>query len=138
MVFGLFKKSSGDEQVTTYSDVTVVSLQKSAYYADARDNLLKTVQQAVEDSPTGRVVIEMSNVKQFTSGPLGALVVCARKAESADIHLDENELEAAMWVSKNEMREALAGRNDSIAPARKGAVAQIILQSWVDGIVPGF
>ncbi len=81
MVFGLFKKSGGGEQVSTYADVVVVSLSKSAYYADARDNLLKTVQQAVDDSPTGRVVIEMSNVKQFTSGPLGALVVCARKAD---------------------------------------------------------
>ena len=81
MVFGLFKKSGGGEQVSTYADVVVVSLPKSAYYADARDNLLKTVQQAVDDSPTGRVVIEMSNVKQFTSGPLGALVVCARKAD---------------------------------------------------------
>ena len=81
MVFGLFKKSGGGEQVSTYADVVVVSLSKSAYYADARDNLLKTVQQAVDDSPTGRVVIEMSNVRQFTSGPLGALVVCARKAD---------------------------------------------------------
>ena len=44
MVFGLFKKSGGGEQVSTYADVVVVSLLESAYYADARDNLLKTVQ----------------------------------------------------------------------------------------------
>ena len=81
MVFGLFKKSGDAEKVDTYGDVVVVSLQKTAYYADARDALLKTVQQAIEDSQSGKVVIEMSNVKQFTSGPLGALVVCARKAD---------------------------------------------------------
>ena len=59
----------------------VISLQKAAYYADARDDLLKTVHQAIEDSPSGKIVIEMSKVKQFTSGPLGALVVSARKAD---------------------------------------------------------
>lgn len=81
MVFGLFKKSGDDEAVTKYADVVVVSLQKSAYYADARDGLIKTVGKAIEDSPSGKVVIEMRNVKQFTSGPLGALVVSARKAD---------------------------------------------------------
>lgn len=81
MVFGLFKKGSDAEEVRKFGDVVVVSLNKSAYYADARDSLIKTVGKAVEDSPSGKVVIEMSQVKQFTSGPLGALVVSARKAD---------------------------------------------------------
>lgn len=80
MVFGFFKKSSCDDNVTRYADVAVVALSKSAYYADSRDELIKLVSKAIEESPTGRVVIEMGKVKQFTSGPLGALVVCARKA----------------------------------------------------------
>ncbi|MEL7465705.1 MAG: hypothetical protein AAFN79_16675 [Pseudomonadota bacterium] len=82
MVFGLFKKGGGSgEKVAQYGDVMVVTLQKSAYYADARDDLIKTVGKAIEDSPSGKVVIEMGEVKQFTSGPLGALVVSARKAD---------------------------------------------------------
>ena len=81
MVFGFFRKGGGEEEaVSRHADVVVVSLRKSAYYADSRDALLKTVGAAIEDSPTGKVVIEMSGVKQFTSGPLGALVVSARKA----------------------------------------------------------
>lgn len=81
MVFGLFKKKSEEEPVSQYGDVIVVTLTKTAYYADARDALIQTVGQAIEDSPTGKVVIEMGAVKQFTSGPLGALVVSARKAD---------------------------------------------------------
>ena len=82
MVFGLFKKGGGgDDIVTHYADVAVVTLKKSAYYADARDGLIKTVGKAIEESPNGKVVIEMGEVKQFTSGPLGALVVSARKAD---------------------------------------------------------
>ena len=81
MVFGLFRKGGDAEEVKKYADVVVVSLPKSAYYADARDGLIKTVGKAIEESPSGKVVIEMSKVKQFTSGPLGALVVSARKAD---------------------------------------------------------
>lgn len=80
MVFGFFKKSGGEDKVSRYADVVVVSLRKSAYYADSRDALIRTVGAAIDESPTGRIVIEMSQVKQFTSGPLGALVVSARKA----------------------------------------------------------
>jgi anti-anti-sigma regulatory factor len=57
-----------------------VSLTKTAYYADARDGLIKIVSQAIDESASGKIIIEMSAVKQFTSGPLGALVVSARKA----------------------------------------------------------
>ena len=39
MVFGLFKKSGGGDSSAHYADVVVVTLQKSAYYADARDDL---------------------------------------------------------------------------------------------------
>lgn len=81
MVFGLFKKrGASDESVATYGDVIVVTLGKSAYYADARDPLIALLGRAIEDSPSGKVVVEMGAVKQFTSGPLGALVVSARKA----------------------------------------------------------
>ncbi|MGB0506639.1 MAG: STAS domain-containing protein [Pikeienuella sp.] len=80
MVFGLFKKNAS-EDVTVYADVVVVSLQKAAYYADARNGLIELLDKAIADSPTGNVVVEMQKVTQFTSGPLGALVVSARKAE---------------------------------------------------------
>lgn len=80
MVFGLFKKREAGETVAAYGDVIVVTLQKSAYYADSRDGLIEVLAKAIDESPSGKVVVEMGKVKQFTSGPLGALVVSARKA----------------------------------------------------------
>lgn len=79
MVFGFFRKGGGDKRAR-YNDVVVVRLGKSSYYADDRDNLLTTIGEAIDESPSGKVVVDMSEVKQFTSGPLGALVVSARKA----------------------------------------------------------
>lgn len=81
MVFGLFRRSGGEaDSIASYADVRVVTLAKSAYYADDRERLLKILGEAVESSPTGKVVVDMGKVKQFTSGPLGALVVSARKS----------------------------------------------------------
>ena len=102
----------------------------------------ETIEAAVRRETMEEAGVPVSEVRYVVSQPwpfpASLMMGCSGKAESADIYLDENELEDAIWVSKDEMREALAGRNDRIAPARKGAVAQIILQSWVDGIVPGF
>lgn len=80
MVFGFFRKNNNESEISQYADVVVISLKKPAYYADSRDDLIRIVGNAIQKSPTGNVVIEMSQVKQFTSGPLGALVVSARKA----------------------------------------------------------
>ncbi|MEM7271050.1 MAG: NAD(+) diphosphatase, partial [Pseudomonadota bacterium] len=85
--------------------------------------------------PVGEVRYVVSQPWPF---PASLMIGCSGKAESAELAVNTSELEEAMWVSKDEVAEALEGRNDRIAPARKGAVAQLILKSWVDGLVPGF
>jgi NAD+ diphosphatase len=63
---------------------------------------------------------------------------CVARATSTTINLNDDELQDALWISKADLADALAGRSDEIAPARKGAVAQVMLQGWVDGLIPGF
>jgi NAD+ diphosphatase len=36
-----------------------------------------------------------------------------------------------MWVSREEMMEASAGRHPTLKPARKGAIAHFIIQHWL-------
>lgn len=43
--------------------------------------LIDLIGKALDASPTGRVVIDLQHVKQFTSGPLDALVISARDAD---------------------------------------------------------
>ena len=71
----------GADSLDTVELVMALEEEFECEIPDEEAEKITTVQQAVDDSPTGRVVIEMANVKQFTSGPLGALVVCARKAD---------------------------------------------------------
>ncbi|WP_339950637.1 NAD(+) diphosphatase [uncultured Albimonas sp.] len=83
----------------------------------------------------GRVIYVASQPWPF---PASLMIGCAGEALDEDIRIDEHELEAAMWVEKDEMREALAGNHPVIAPARHGAIARSVLEAWVDGRVPEF
>lgn len=102
----------------------------------------ETVEEAVRREVMEEAGITVGEVRYVTSQPwpfpASLMIGCAGRAESSDIVMDPNELEDALWASKAEIAEALAGRHETIAPARKGAVAQVILRAWVDGVVPGF
>lgn len=102
----------------------------------------ETVEEAVRREVMEETGIRVGEVRYVTSQPwpfpASLMIGCVGRAVTTDITIDPNELEEALWVSKTEIAEALAGRHERIAPARKGAVAQVILRAWVEGIVPGF
>ena len=69
--------------------------------------------------------------------PASLMIGCVARAVSTEITLDPVELEAAIWVSRDEMADALAGRHHVIAPPRRGALAQVMLAAWVSGALQG-
>ncbi|QIE57103.1 NAD(+) diphosphatase [Pikeienuella piscinae] len=102
----------------------------------------ETVEEAVRREVMEEAGVPVGEVRYVTSQPwpfpASLMIGCAARAEATTIRLDENELEDAIWVPKDEIAAALAGRHDSIAPARKGAVAQVILRCWTEGLIDGF
>lgn len=52
-------------------------------------------------------------------------------AKSREIKIDPEEIEDAIWVSREEMVKALAGRHDMLKPARNGSIAHFLLTHWV-------
>lgn len=102
----------------------------------------ETVEEAVRREVMEEAGIPVGEVRYVTSQPwpfpASLMIGCAGRAEANAIDLGANELEDALWVSKAEVTEALAGRSDRIAPARKGAVAQVILKCWTEGLIEGF
>lgn len=52
-------------------------------------------------------------------------------ATTTEITIDPNELEQAMWVTREDMLDVFAGRNPDISPARKGSIAQFLLSNWL-------
>lgn len=63
--------------------------------------------------------------------PASLMFGCAGEATSTDITIDPVEIEAAMWVSREDMALAFAGEHPTILPARKGAIAHFLLENWL-------
>ena len=63
--------------------------------------------------------------------PASLMFGCQGEALNDDITIDPNEIEDAMWVSREELARAFAGEHESILPARKGAIAHFLLENWL-------
>lgn len=63
--------------------------------------------------------------------PASLMIGCIGEALSEEINVDPNEIEDAIWVSREEMAEAFAGNHPVLKPARKGAIAHFLLQNWL-------
>lgn len=101
----------------------------------------ETIEEAVRREVAEETAIRVGEVRYLTSQPwpfpASLMIGCVARAETTAITIDPAELEDAMWASKADVALALAGRHDRILPARKGAIAQVILRAWVEGRVPG-
>ncbi len=87
-----------------------------------------------------REVLEEANIKvgpvEYLSSqpwpyPMSLMFGCRGEAQSREITIDPVEIEDALWISREEAAKALDGRHPTILPARKGSIAQFLLQHWV-------
>jgi NAD+ diphosphatase len=63
--------------------------------------------------------------------PASLMFGCRGRATSQEITLDPAELEDALWVSRERLARVFAGEDETIRPARKGAIAHFLLSNWL-------
>jgi NAD+ diphosphatase len=63
--------------------------------------------------------------------PASLMVGCRGEATSREITVDPAELEAARWVSREEMLDIFAGRSQAMKPARPGSIAHFLISAWL-------
>ena len=61
--------------------------------------------------------------------PSSLMIGAFAEATSHELHIDGDEIEAARWVTKDEVRAALAGTGDWLAPPPL-AIAHTLLKEW--------
>ncbi|MGL4235011.1 NAD(+) diphosphatase [Tabrizicola sp.] len=63
--------------------------------------------------------------------PASLMIGARAEALSEEIVIDPEELEQALWVTREEMVTVMAGAHPTIKPARNGAIAHFILVNWL-------
>jgi NAD+ diphosphatase len=63
--------------------------------------------------------------------PASLMFGCQGEATSSEITIDPNEIEDALWVTREDMMDVFAGRSTKMLPARKGAIAHFLLDNWL-------
>ena len=63
--------------------------------------------------------------------PSSLMMGCYCEALNDQIKVDPQELDDALWCTREELAEVFAGQHPTILPARKGAIAHFLLENWL-------
>ena len=99
----------------------------------------ETIEAAAEREALEESGIRIKNVKYIASQPwpfpASLMMGCTGEAEYRTLKIDKDELEDAIWVSKEQVFRALNGLDKSIFMARRGAIARYLIEKWVAGLI---
>lgn len=95
----------------------------------------ETVEAAVRREVFEETGVRVGGVRYLASQPwpfpASLMIGCVAEAESEAIALDPAELEAAFWISREDLLAAMAGERGDIKPARRGSIANFLLTNWL-------
>lgn len=63
--------------------------------------------------------------------PNSLMIGCHGEALTNDITVDPVELDDAIWLTREEVMEAIAGNHAVVKPARNGSIARFLLVNWL-------
>lgn len=99
----------------------------------------ETLEAAVRREVAEETGVPVGNVAYVASQPWpypsSLMFGCVGAALDEEIRLDENELEDAFWISREDLADVFAGRDSPIFPARKGSIAYYLMHRWVSGFL---
>jgi len=63
--------------------------------------------------------------------PASLMIGCIAEAQTTQIKVDPTELEDAQWVTREDLVSIKGGTHPVIKPGRNGAIAQFLIESWL-------
>jgi len=120
-----------------------VLLGRSPGWPEAMYSLLAGFMEPGEtlESAVRREVLEETGVRVGNVGyvatqpwpfPASLMIGCSADAESEEIILDPNEIEDALWLSREDLADVMAGVHPKIRQPRRGAIAQYLMSRWLE------
>ncbi|WP_010218524.1 NAD(+) diphosphatase [Sphingomonas sp. PAMC 26621] len=97
----------------------------------------ESIEEAVAREIMEEAGVRVRDVRYIASQPWpfpsSLMVACVGMAENDTITLDTNELEDAIWVSREDVRTVLAGGDGPFLPPPAYAIAFTLLTAWAEG-----
>ncbi len=97
----------------------------------------ETLESAVRREVWEETGIRVGEVRYLASQPwpfpASLMLGCIGHATTDEITLDPDELEHALWLTRQEVLEVQLGRNPKVKSGRKGAIAQGLIEAWLSG-----
>ncbi|QBM74422.1 NAD(+) diphosphatase [Sphingomonas sp. AAP5] len=97
----------------------------------------ESIEEAVAREIMEEAGVRVSGVRYIASQPWpfpsSLMIACVGIAEDDAITLDTNELEDAIWVSRDDVRAVLAGGEGPFLPPPPYAIAYTLLKAWAEG-----
>lgn len=95
----------------------------------------ETLETAARREILEEVGVYINDIKFITNQPWpfpsSLMFGLIAKAKNKKLKIDKNEIEDAFWISKQELKQVLNGKNNNIIAARKGTIARYLLEKWV-------
>lgn len=95
----------------------------------------ESIEEAVAREIAEEAGVRVGDVRYVASQPWPfpsqLMIACVAQATDGTITLDTNELEDAMWVTREEVRTALAGEGGRFVAPPPYAIAHTLLRAWV-------
>ncbi len=95
----------------------------------------ETVEAAVRREVAEETGVRVGAVRYLASQPWpypsSLMLGCEGQAESDEITLDPAELEAALWLTREELAVVFAGTHPQVRPPRRGAIAASLMFDWL-------
>lgn len=97
----------------------------------------ETVESAVRREVFEEAGIRVGQVSFLRSQPwpfpASLMLGCSGEALSEEITIDPNELEAARWISREDLLQARLGTHPEVSMPRVGSIARFMLDGWLAG-----
>ena len=95
----------------------------------------ETLETAARREILEEVGVNINDIKFITNQPWpfpsSLMFGLIAKAKNKKLKIDKNEIEDAFWISKQELKQVLNGKNNNIIAAREGTIARFLLEKWV-------
>ena len=98
----------------------------------------ETIEEAVRREVHEEVRVRVGRVRYFASQPWpfpsSLMIGCFAESLSGEIEVDGNEILAARWFDRADVKRMLEGESHEVKLPRRDAIAFHLIRNWADGI----